>query len=148
MKQFWKSWWKLKLKKIFLWKILSINIKTLTRKNLLKPANILLVFELSQTVAFNFFNIFWWNIFKINTIEKIFGESFCKIKNYLSFHQKFFLSYIIFLQNPIKMLKLFQTREILKQNGEKTTILTTWKKILVKNHFPLPSEIYFTKYFF
>ena len=108
LKQFWNSWWKLKLKKIFWWKILSINIKTLTRKNLLKAANILLVFELSQTVDFNFFNIFWWNIFKINTIEKIFGESFCKIKNYLSFHQKFFLSYINFYKILSKCKNCFK----------------------------------------
>ena len=33
--------------------------KSITRKNLLNVANILLVFGLSQTVAFYFLNIFW-----------------------------------------------------------------------------------------
>ena len=147
MKQFWNSWWKLKLEKKFWWKIHSINIKILTRKNLLKVANILLVFEQSQTVDSNFFNIFWWNFFKINTFGKIFGESFCKIKNCLSFHQKFFLTYINFYKILSKCKNClnawnFETK-LWKINN-----LTAWENFLVKNLLLLPSEIVFTKKFF
>ena len=105
-------------------------------------ANIWLFFELSQTVDLNFFYIFWWNFFKINTLEKIFGESFCKIKNYLSSHQKFFCLILIYT-------KSYQNAKIVLNgwNSEtkwwKLNNLSTWGKFFVKNHLHLPSEIVF-----